>query len=125
MPRAERLAELGLRDVPHEEEQKAFKEFVKDLRKRKWKKIEIEAAEAGWEWAFDTGYDQPHLDSDAAGDLADCVIDGNKRHNRGAIADCVYEGVNAARSLQDPVSPAEREREKQERIAQHRKELGR
>lgn len=117
-----RKAPEGMRDVPLDEERKARKKFLSDLRKRKWKKIEIEAAESGWEWAFDTGFDQEESDSDAAGDLADCVLDGSKKHSRSAIADCVYEGINAARELQRVPEP---EGEVQQGIAEITEATGR
>lgn len=100
-----RKAPSGLRDVPYEEEQDARAKWLEDLKRRDWKRVEIEAAEAGWEWAFDTGFDQPELDSDAAGDLADCIMDDLDRRSRGAVADDVYEGISAARRLQRRPAP--------------------
>lgn len=97
MPSMRKSPDPDYQDISHEEEEKARKAFLKGLRGSKWKKIEIEAAEAGWEWAFDVGFETPDLDSDAAGDLADCVLDGSKRYSREALADCVYEGICAAR----------------------------
>lgn len=108
MPR--KSTDKTLRDVPHDEEKRARAEWLNDLKKRGWKKAEIEAAESGWEYAFDTGFEYPDADADAAGDLADCIIDGSRRRSREAVADDVYTGICAARRLQrspDPNQAAE------------------
>jgi hypothetical protein len=81
---------------------KALAEAIKKL--KGWKKAEINAFEAGWEYVLDNtclpkgdGYDisrWPTGDgSDEARDLAD-GCEGIK--NKEAAADCVYTGITAA-----------------------------
>lgn len=87
----------SLRDVPYEEEDAARVAFRASLKQRGWKPREIDAAETGWEYAFDVGFEYPEADSDAARDLADSL---DWRGNKGMKADLIYEGICAARKLQ-------------------------
>lgn len=120
----------GFREVSHEEEQKARREWIKQMRKDGRKKHQIDAAEAGWEWAFDTGFDRAEDDSDAARDLADCFMDddGKKWRRQGgkeACADYVYDGIVAARKLMTvPETPEEREARLKEREELRRQIMG-
>ena len=92
------------KDLSHEEERNAREAFLARLRERKWESHEIKAAEWGWEYAFDVGFDRPEYDSDAAGDLAEGVIDEDRRkwgkNPKGRCADLVYDGIMAARKAQ-------------------------
>lgn len=95
MPR--KSSDRSLRDVPHEEEAAARVAFRASLKQRGWKPREIDAAETGWEYAFDVGFECPELDPDAARDLADCL---DWKGNKEMKADLIYEGICAARKLQ-------------------------
>lgn len=104
---SERLAKLDRRYVDHDEEGRELKKFLTSLRKRGWKRHEVEAAHSGWEWAFDTGYDQD-CDEDAARAMADGVMDEEDRKWRAsggkeACADYIFTGIQAARKLQEIV----------------------
>lgn len=111
MPKTMRKSsDPDLRDVSHEEEKTALKTFLAGLRKRGWKKQEVDAAHGGWEWAFDTGFDRPEDDCDAARDMADWPIEENprfwkQRGGKEGCADVVYEGICAARKLQRTPDP--------------------
>jgi hypothetical protein len=116
MPRTLRKSsDPKLRDVSLEEEKPALKAFLTKLRKQGWKKQEVDAAHGGWEWAFDTGFDRPEDDQDAARDLADWPVEESprfwkQRGGKEGCADVVYTGICAARALQrtpDPSAVAE------------------
>lgn len=97
----------------HKRSEAAEKAFVKDLKARKWKKREIDAALGGWEWVLDNTchhtddrYDIKQLQSsgqDEAYDMADSLVqfgdDRWKPREKEAAADYIYEGIVAAKKF--------------------------
>lgn len=90
-----------------------------------WTAAEIRAAMAGWEWAFDTGRDQPDLDQDVPSDIAAGL--GVPKKYREKLADCVYHGITHARAAQFPggakAFAEHRAKEREKLIAEIRAEI--
>lgn len=108
---------------------KALADMKRELRGSKWKRHEIDAAEAGWELAMDRccdaadrerGYEyQVPKDwdgSDEAYDMAAALLEDlrgskNQSFSRDAIADLIYTGIRAGlRAVRDLPEPVGTER---------------
>lgn len=83
---------------------KQLAEEIKRIRKGGWKKAEINAFEAGWEYVLDNThvavdeYDISKWPSEGDGSCeARDIADGCEGiRNKEAAADCVYSGITAA-----------------------------